>query len=410
MDGSRFDAFTRVVARTSTRRALVCAIGGGGLATIVAAARGRMPAAAAPANPCPGGHLCSGVCCEGGFEACCGHKCVEIVVDPTHCHECGKTCPEGQTCCGSTCHDTRFDEANCGACGHACPKGATCANGVCHCPEGKTRCGSRCVDLQTNEHHCGSCATACTDANHEASCIGGACACFGSRVYCPGKGCTSLDIDHSDCGDCGHVCPHGTTCCGGNCLARPHCPSNTYWDLGTCTCVCFSSSVDGHCCAANEIARPGLGCCVSYAHRCDPAGSPCCSGDCRDGVCRCRKTDAACHDHADCCSGNCRDGVCHVPAAGGSCTSNSDCEPGANCDAGICQKCQDSTCFTSPGQQSHPSITCPPATLAACCKKDSDLSIKAFAYCCIPGENCFGDAGARLLCPYGDEVLLCHYP
>jgi hypothetical protein len=30
---------------------------------------------------CPGGHLGSGACCEGGFEAC-GGTCVEIVTDP----------------------------------------------------------------------------------------------------------------------------------------------------------------------------------------------------------------------------------------------------------------------------------------------------------------------------------------
>jgi hypothetical protein len=270
MDGRRFDNWTRSLSNQSSRRSVLRSVAGA--ATGALAALIRNGTSAAPANPCPGGHLCSGDCCDGGFEACCNGACVEIKVDVNHCDGCGKTCPEGQICCGGTCTHPLSDKNNCGACGNRCQKGGTCDGGKCRCPAGKTVCDGRCVDLEKNADHCGTCGRSC---GQEAHCEGGQCVC-------------------KTAGGC--VCASGKLSCGDVCCAKHHVCKN-----GTCACkddqldcgnICTPKSVDGGviqwqgCCTDDDCPKQAI--CRDHAClECDPsAGLHCPNGQvCCDTFC-----------------------------------------------------------------------------------------------------------------------------
>lgn len=152
MDGTRFDAVARGLAKARTRRTFLRGLLGGGAA--VAASRAISAAATAACTP-PGprnfcnfdGECCSGAICSGGACTCgSGFK------------QCGATCiPTTQTClvcggggpiksCNGTCVDTSRDTHNCGYCGNACGLKQSCQSGHC-CPPATTWCDGSCKPL-----------------------------------------------------------------------------------------------------------------------------------------------------------------------------------------------------------------------------------------------------------------------
>ncbi len=133
MDPSRFDDFTKSLARSTSRRqalkAFAATLGGllglGGVGT-------------AFANCKPNGIGCNtnSQCCSGG---CCHGTCTNLGTT-NNCGACGHTCSSGQGCCSGTCTDLTTTQ-NCGSCGNVCTGGQICQGGQCTACTGGGSCG-----------------------------------------------------------------------------------------------------------------------------------------------------------------------------------------------------------------------------------------------------------------------------
>ena len=143
MEGPRFDAMARLLARATTRRsaitaAVAAAFGGAALVTDGADARPALCRAAGRYcthnkqccnNRCRTGkrvpiasrNICD---CDAPF-AMCGKMCRDLSSDPNHCGGCGiKIDPETEICCDGV--PTPIDEENCHACGEVCGSDDVC--------------------------------------------------------------------------------------------------------------------------------------------------------------------------------------------------------------------------------------------------------------------------------------------
>ncbi|MBF0489470.1 MAG: hypothetical protein HQL15_02470 [Candidatus Omnitrophica bacterium] len=79
-------------------------------------------------DKCEGKH--GGTACDGSWQTCCSHKCVDLNTNKDNCGICGKACKEGLSCCRGSCVD-KTKSPNCGKCGNDCEPDGTCINGVC---------------------------------------------------------------------------------------------------------------------------------------------------------------------------------------------------------------------------------------------------------------------------------------
>ncbi|MBI4703133.1 MAG: hypothetical protein HY744_18605 [Deltaproteobacteria bacterium] len=141
---------------------------------------------------------CGAAC--GGGTVCCGGECVDTATDGDNCGACGQACepgwttPTGHQCgaqicssgmcaldcagdtcvCGGKCVDVMVDPANCGDCGIECGPGEICSAGKCtfSCAGGTTKCGKKCVDTNLDPENCGGCGNACQPGQ---SCQNGGC-------------------------------------------------------------------------------------------------------------------------------------------------------------------------------------------------------------------------------------------
>jgi hypothetical protein len=173
MDGSRFDAIARSLARAGSRRRFLSTA----LVSVVAFIAEK-PHISAQYDDC-------------GFNRTkCGYKCSDLSNDSSNCGACGvrcrsysETCRDGQcqcggydeTRCGNSCVSLSRDSNNCGGCGIRCVSySEICDNGQCRCSAiNETNCGSLCVDLSRDSENCGSCGIRCkTDTE---SCQQGLC-------------------------------------------------------------------------------------------------------------------------------------------------------------------------------------------------------------------------------------------
>ena len=104
MESRRFDALTRSLAASKTRRGLL-----GGLAALIAGVR-----AASAQTSCPPGQVANskGDC----------------------------SCPAGTDPCPDGCFNKKTDFNNCGRCGFVCGEGQICQKGECKCPRGASCC------------------------------------------------------------------------------------------------------------------------------------------------------------------------------------------------------------------------------------------------------------------------------
>lgn len=143
MDGERFDAISRALARQTSRRGVArggLTVGLGALAAIV----GRSAATALAANA-----ACAAFCRQLPPGPARGRCTSDAAHGQGVCYECGPGNPTAnQQLCGETCVDTNVSTDHCGGCDQPCPDGKPCVNGVCGCPDYYAFCphdGGSCV-------------------------------------------------------------------------------------------------------------------------------------------------------------------------------------------------------------------------------------------------------------------------
>lgn len=206
------------------------------------------------------------------------------------------------------------------------------------CAEGQTLCESGCTSLETDSQNCGECNKACPVGS---TCASGQCACQGDLSPC-GDACvdTSSDIDH--CGACNSSCSDGASCDQGSCV----CPE----DQDDCNGSCVDTQSDSNNCSGCGVACPDNQVCSegSCTDTCSGNLTPC-GQSCVDIT----LSTAHCGGCGNACEGNqsCIGGSCGCPAGQTSCdgqcldtnTNNSHCggcnnacSGGRTCNAGAC--------------------------------------------------------------------------
>jgi hypothetical protein len=127
MDSTRFDEFTKALAKRTSRRQTLKTLA----ATTVGGIFGLSWVGHADARLCRD----LGQNCSSNAE-CCSSYC------PNTTYQCA--CAPGLTGCNGTCTNTNTDSNNCGKCGNVCTAGQICVNGTCQCPSGTALCGGTC--------------------------------------------------------------------------------------------------------------------------------------------------------------------------------------------------------------------------------------------------------------------------
>lgn len=230
MDGKRFDALTRALVVTPTRRGLSSTV----LAVLLGQVLGLGRHGARAAN-CPSGtYKCGGnpdaECCQIGLQCCqqtglcCapGETCFRTIDGDLCKPDCGpnarrcaagegECCPDGQECCGNRfrtcCGPDDYCERVQSNCGN---QPAPCCRR--RCPLGQIRCAAgagECCTLVLQ--HC--CGPVCCGPNEECKVIAGEHRC--EELCLPGT---------RRCGGSGPCCPNDRKCCNGRCCAPgQHC-------------------------------------------------------------------------------------------------------------------------------------------------------------------------------------------
>jgi hypothetical protein len=213
MDGNRFDALTRQLARTTSRRRAVAAIVVGATGAL---RPGRVPNASAQISSCAGkaaGQSCGqcGTCmelpasgevecialtfmCRGGGhpdDAACVHcdPATFTCRPPRECGPCEKCFVSGAAGTGCT-YVAKGRDGQCDPQKNPCDP----ATGKCRCARDLQFCDPECVDVQTDPRHCGRCDRPCRACEH---CREGACVpCDEACERCDGeRGCVSTCED-----------------------------------------------------------------------------------------------------------------------------------------------------------------------------------------------------------------------
>jgi hypothetical protein len=290
MDADRFDALTRSLSATSSRRGIARLFGGltaGSLMPLLGLAGTRAKKKCKP--DCKGKN-----CGPNGCKGKCG-KCQknETCTKQGKCRclpECtGKACGAGDGC-GGTCKRG------------SCPTGHTCEDGTCRCTP---QCGSR---------KCGSngCGGSCGSCTRLEECRDGIC----------------CNLDHACCTDRDCILQTGRTCKNGECV----CPDGYHF----CDGACWEKS--SHCCSDDDCA--------------DGSGRTCRSGECTcppgqeesGGYCgtrpTCKGRAAFCDNSPQCCSQTCSGNElsrhCDASGPGESCYADHDCQSGMVCQGFVC--------------------------------------------------------------------------
>jgi hypothetical protein len=153
--------------------------------------------------------------------------------------------------------------------------------------------------------------------------------CQSGAACCSGI-CTDLQLNPSNCGRCGNVCPTGSICCNGVCM---NCPSGTNCCNGACVdlktssqnCgICGNTCCQGGCSCVNGVCSCPTGqtdcngSCTSLStdpNNCGQCGNSCPGGQvCCGGACvslatsqnNCGACGIACGGYQNCCGGTCQ--------------------------------------------------------------------------------------------------------
>jgi len=385
MDAARFDALTKVVARSASRRQVLAALGAALGASLGLGEAARAARCAGPGQACgPSRACCGALACTAGACAPPGQGNGNGGAGGGS----SRGCPAGQSRCGGACVALASDPTNCGACGNVCATAvadatATCTNGACGvaCGAGYQPCNGACIPTA-------SCCTA-------ADCPGGQCltctnhACVttcGAGQGCCGGACADLTTD-ANCGACGATCTPPQTCGGGGtagvcgCTPAPSCPQGQQCgtapdgcggtlDCGPCTggTVCTPVSCQNGLCVHTAIS----GCCTQDSD-CPASLNPCEPATCDTHTNTCVTKPVAdntgCGSGQVCCGGSCVDTQSDAANCGGcgtTCPANTPCASGG---AGCCQtgQCLNGGCLTSTAScGSCATPTCDPSQGAIC--------------------------------------------
>lgn len=229
MEDQQFDAFTKRMAGTTSRRRMLQLLLGaaGGLALLGHPQRG------VGQSECGFGEVeCYGICADpnsdrsncgrcGNFcgfdEDCQGGVCTGGGSGSDPQGPFGVTCRVWEVVCAEDCVDPYRDRFNCGGCGLRCPADSSCENGQCFCRFPGEPCGGVCVDTFDDHFNCGECGLACPAG---VPCRSGQCACPVLREICAGR-CVDPFMDPDHCGRCGNACARDSQCVGGQCEPAP---------------------------------------------------------------------------------------------------------------------------------------------------------------------------------------------
>jgi hypothetical protein len=268
MDPQLFDAMTKRVSASRSRRRVLSGLVGGVLASAGIGAdakrRGRAERKRRNRKDRESVRAAAPVCQPGG------------------------TCTTAADCCrGQTCrngHCTGRPPLSCEQSGH-CPMGERCVAGLC------------CAEL----------GGVCSGNGLEPGCCSG---------FCRVSGANGPVSTFACCGNVGDPCTASVQCCTNNCDPV----------AGRCTCgeaLSTNNCIDdAHCCAGLICAGRG-GCCRAPGSTCDATTGGCCGNTicmnvggkpCLPGeacTCSCVPHGAACRDTRVCCQGlSCIDGGC----------------------------------------------------------------------------------------------------
>ena len=148
MESTRFDALTRAIATTSSRRQIIRTLGGGVAAVLGGLGRTRFTDAAT----CASGVVCAARCCPDASDICVAGRCTSCPSGVI----CGaRCCAEGESCVDGRCQGALTSPGP-GPCVPTCTSTSSCLDsngcgGVCGCPSGQAcDCGGQCGPIQTN--------------------------------------------------------------------------------------------------------------------------------------------------------------------------------------------------------------------------------------------------------------------
>lgn len=422
MDEQRFDNLSRIIARSTSRRATVkgiaAAIGGGVFAGVfgVRAQRAGAQGTGQPGDACDASDQCASGNCSGIN----GRSGVCYCVDPDR-PWVGCSCEEGTE--------------------------GPCGGGMICCPNNESPGGSGvCVPDSVSCNPTGECSAQPGDTcetNNDCctgSCMSGICACLDASRPWLGCGCdTGSEIP---CGDNASLvcCPTTTTPGGpGTCTAasvgcEAVCSSYPGEECASSDDCCVGSCFSGICACTPGLGWEGCDCTVNGEGQCGaPTTLVCCQkgdapagdGVCTSGMTGCQVVCNAdpgdeCASNADCCLGTCMSGIC-------ACEDPSRPDVGCPCqvgDAGACGGRAELCCNI--GQEPGSAGSCISPMAGICnptghcladpgetCMVDSDCcegkcSDDHVCYCADPAEplrNCSCHSGTEHPC--GDDTLLC---
>ena len=400
MQDWRFDDLTRTLGTATTRRGVLKGLLTGIAAVVVGHGLKTVPSAeAAPANCLDGNHVRQCKAEAWGLWRICVQNCQQLAGHRGYFHESEPQHQEGVACLLG-CEIALKEEA------------AFCEETGCigDC------CSGQCTHLANDPQNCGACGHACPQG---ATCSGGQCQCPDGLISC-NEDCVNTQIDKNNCGSCGHACdtcetcsggtcvpttcPEGYVCCQDNCILA--CSSGDLPDPQTCQCNVCKDQINGAACGSNLICCNEQ--CVS--NQCpspkifddQSCGCVCPPANCGSG--QLQDPDTCQCITVDLCA-NVTCGTCQTcDPASGACVQVADqtsCGNGQVCCSGTCQD----TCGTCAGLPCANGDCCTNSTDFACCEDG----------CCpqvtVNGQtNAYCVAAGSVTGPLGNPVGNCCAP
>lgn len=203
--------------------------------------------------------------CEGA-EACCpttgGTECFSLRTDPNHCGRCDVDCVvenRGDSCEFSAC-----------VCGSS-TLGCTGSRESFCCPGRTAGSSAYCANLDLDATDCGECGQPCNSLRAD-RCDGGECRCGDGRTACAGTpedtccrvgvdiACVDTTTDTFNCGVCDNLCRTGERCEAGTCSTGASCPGGCEGDDVCCGGACCSRrACIGGACVVFDAGTPDAG-------------------------------------------------------------------------------------------------------------------------------------------------------